>query len=260
MLIENVLDRGFVELQSVTPAFDPVVERERVQRGLLTSADLAVVNAARVSRLGASVSTESDKRLIQYLASHKHTTPFEHVVFTFRVKAPVIVWWQWIRHRWASYNLQSGRYTAYEENDWYIPIEWRKQSKSNKQASAGVLPEDQCTILTESLIELYEQAYTLYKEALDMGVAREQARLFLPAFGVYYIGYVTANLWSLLNFIRLRDSDEAQAEIRQYAVAIGSLINRVAPVSYAAWLERGMSIAGNDGIPKQMQSDLAHGE
>ena len=260
MLTSSVLDKGFVELQSVMPAFDPVVEGERVHRGQLTSADLAVVNAARVSRLGASVSTESDKRLIQYLASHRHTTPFEHVVFTFRVKAPVIVWWQWIRHRWASYNLQSGRYTAYEENDWYIPIEWRKQSLSNKQASTGVLPHDQSAMLTESLIGLYDQAYALYKKALDMGVAREQARLFLPAFGVYYIGYVTANLWSMLNFIRLRDSDNAQAEIQQYAVAIGSLIKRVAPVSYAAWLESEPSTEGNDGIPKQMQSDLAHGE
>jgi len=260
MLTASVLDKGFVELQSVSPAFDPIVEGERVRRGQLTSADLAVVNAARVSRLGISVSAESDKRLIQYLARHQHTTPFEHVVFTFRVKAPVIVWWQWIRHRWASYNLQSGRYTAYEDNDWYIPIEWRKQISINKQASKGLLTTELSTKLTEALIDLYDKAYDLYKKALDMGVAREQARLFLPAFGVYYLGYVTANLWSLLNFVRLRDSDDAQAEIRQYAIAIGSLIRRVAPVSCEAWLESDPSIEGNDGLPKHMQADLAHGE
>ncbi|HEC24354.1 MAG TPA: thymidylate synthase (FAD), partial [Chloroflexi bacterium] len=89
------------------------------------SPDISIVNAARVSFLGHSKGDEQDKRLLFYLLKHRHTTPFEQVEFKFRVRAPVIVWWQWVRHRTWSYNLQSGRYTPFQEDEFYIPSLWR---------------------------------------------------------------------------------------------------------------------------------------
>ncbi|PJF40106.1 MAG: thymidylate synthase (FAD), partial [Phototrophicales bacterium] len=91
--------------------------------------DLAIVNAARVSFLGESKGDERDKKLLFYLLRHRHTSPFEMVEFKFRVRAPLVTWWQWVRHRTWNMNAQSGRYTPFEENDFYVPSVWRKQSR-----------------------------------------------------------------------------------------------------------------------------------
>jgi thymidylate synthase (FAD) len=198
----DVLDKGFIELQA------------------LMGDDLAIVNAARVSFLGESKGDEKDKKLLFYLLRHRHTSPFEMVEFKFRVRAPVIVWWQWTRHRMASYNAQSGRYTEFSENDFYVPPVWRKQSASNKQASDGVVSDEENEILTHDLIKHYTRAYELYESALKKGVAREMARLFLPGFAVYYTWIVKVDAHNLMHFLKLRMADDAQWEIRVYAQAI----------------------------------------
>lgn len=92
----DVLDKGWVELQDKM------------------GNDLAIVNAARVSFLGESKGDEADRKLLNYLMKHRHTSPFEQVEFKFRIKAPAVVWWQWVRHRTGSFNFQSGRYTEAE--------------------------------------------------------------------------------------------------------------------------------------------------
>ena len=97
-----VLDQGWIELQDVM------------------GDDLAIVNAARVSFLGESKGDERDKKLLFYLLRHRHTSPFEQVEFKFRVRAPLVTWWQWVRHRTWSMNAQSGRYTPFEEGDFYL--------------------------------------------------------------------------------------------------------------------------------------------
>ena len=151
---------------------------------------------------------------------HRHTTPFEMVEFKFRVRAPLITWWQWVRHRTFSINSQSGRYTSFGESDFYV-VEadaWRLQSSDNKQASEGLLEDGQW--LTEALMRHYDESFRLYEQALAAGVAREQARVFLPGFGVYYTWVVKVDAHNLMHFLKLRMAPEAQHEIRVYAQAI----------------------------------------
>ncbi len=198
----TILDKGWIELQDVM------------------GDDLAIVNAARVSFLGESKGEEKDKRLLFYLMEHRHTSPFEQVEFKFRVRAPLMTWWQWVRHRTWSFNAQSGRYVAFDEDDFYVPATWRKQSPSNKQASFGELPGEVGERLTQALIAHYETSYRLYRQALEAGVAREQARLFLPGFAVYYTWIAKVDAHNLMHFLALRMTDEAQYEIRVYAEAI----------------------------------------
>jgi thymidylate synthase (FAD) len=198
----ELLDKGWIELQDVM------------------GDDLAIVNAARVSFLGESKGDDKDKKLLFYLLNHRHTSPFEQVEFKFRVHAPVVTWWQWVRHRMWNFNAQSGRYVAFEENAFYTPTVWRKQSPSNKQASLGELTPEEGAPLTEALIHHYEQGYQLYEKALAMGVAREQARVFLPGFSVYYTWVCKVDAHNLMHFLHLRMAEDAQYEIRVYARAI----------------------------------------
>lgn len=205
----QVLDRGWIELQDLMP---------HPASGI--SGDMAIVNAARTSFLGESKGSDQDKKLLFYLIRHLHTSPLEMVEFKFRVHAPLVTYWQWVRHRTMSLNLQSGRYVEFDEDEHYVPSVWRRQSKSNKQASEGTLePEDDADLLRE-LKEHYERSYTLYRKALDRGVSREMARLFLPGFAVYYTGVIKQDAHNMLHFLRLRMAPDAQYEIRVYAQAI----------------------------------------
>ncbi len=119
-----VLDKGYVELVDMMP--HPATG---------VSGDLAIVNAARVSFLGESKGDEADKKLLFYLMRHQHTSPFEMVHFKLRVCAPLVTYWQWVRHRtfhYQSANAQSGRYTPFEEDDFYVP---RRGASSRKATS-----------------------------------------------------------------------------------------------------------------------------
>jgi thymidylate synthase (FAD) len=198
----DVLDKGFVELQSIM------------------GDDLAIVNAARVSFLGESKGTEKDKKLLFYLLRNRHTSPFEMVEFKMRIRCPLVSWWQLVRHRTFSLNLQSGRYTPFEENDFYVPDVWRLQAKDNKQASEGVLEGPDGEALTQELVAHYTRSYELYEAALAKGVAREMARLFLPGFAVYYTGVIKVDAHNLMHFLALRTANDAQYEIRIFAQAI----------------------------------------
>ncbi len=205
----EVLDKGFIQLVDLMPHPNTAV-----------SGDLAIVNAARVSFLGESKGEENDKKLLFYLLRNQHTSPFEMVEFKFRVHAPLVTWWQWVRHRTWNMNAQSGRYTPFDENDFYVPAVWRKQSPSNKQASEGEVDADVNDRLTANLIRHYADGYRLYEEALAAGVSKEMARLFLPGFSVYYTWIVKVDAHNLMHFLRLRMAREAQHEIRVYAQAI----------------------------------------
>lgn len=205
----NVLDKGFIELVDMLPHPDTGI-----------SGDLAIVNAARVSFLGESKGSEKDKRLLFYLLRNRHTSPFEMVEFKFRCRAPLVTWWQWVRHRTWNMNAQSGRYTPFEENDFYVPDVWRKQAASNKQASEGEVDGVTAEELTAKLVEHYEQGFRLYQQALEAGVSKEMARLFLPGFSVYYTWVTKVDAHNLMHFLRLRMADDAQYEIRVYAEAI----------------------------------------
>lgn len=198
----DVLDKGWIELQD------------------LMGDDLAIVNAARVSFMGESKGSARDRQLLMYLLQHRHTSPFEQVEFKFRVRAPLVTWWQWVRHRTWNVNAQSGRYTPFQESDFYVPSAWRLQSSDNKQASEGELSGADADALTAKLMAHYAQGFALYEEALANGVAREMARLFLPGFSVYYTWVVKVDAHNLMHFLRLRMAPDAQYEIRVYARAI----------------------------------------
>ena len=205
----GVLDKGWIELVDLMPHPDSKV-----------SGDLAIVNAARVSFLGESKGSERDKKLLFYLLRHRHTSPFEMVEFKFRVRAPLVTWWQWVRHRTWNMNAQSGRYTPFQESDFYVPGVWRRQSKDNKQASEGTLAADDNDALTRKLLQHYDEGFRLYSQALEQGVSKEMARLFLPGFSVYYTWVAKIDAHNLMHFLRLRMADDAQYEIRVYAEAI----------------------------------------
>lgn len=217
----GVLDEGWVTLVDMLP-----------HEG---SADMTVVNAARVSFGAKGKGEEQDKRLLRYLVKHRHTSPFEHVVFSFEVNAPVLVWWQWVRHRTWSYNFQSGRYTDFLDEQIHNPSRWRAQSSSNRQASEGEVGDVLNAELNERWAIAMHDAWDNYRYALRQGVAREQARLFLPGFAMYYKAICTVDLHNLLHFLSLRSGDEAQWEIRQYAEAIRSLVMPTIP-----WIAQAM--------------------
>lgn len=223
----RVLDEhGYVELQDVMP--HPATG---------VSPDLAVVNAARVSFLGQSKGEVQDRKLIAYLIRNRHTSPFEQVEFKFRVRAPLVVWWQWMRHRTWSFNSQSGRYTEIDDAI-YIPTEWRKQSASNKQASDGLVDESVQHELGQRFALMLHDVQEMYQYALALGVAREQARLFLPGFAVHYEVIAKVNAHNLMHWLSLRDHEHAQHEIREYARVIRRIFADVMPWTYEAWNER----------------------
>ena len=205
----QALDKGWIELVDMMPHPDSDV-----------SGDLAIVNAARVSFLGESKGSARDRKLLFYLLRHRHTSPFEMVEFKFRVRAPLVTWWQWVRHRTWSMNAQSGRYTPFQENDFYVPDVWRRQSRDNKQASEGRLDAQENEMLTQELIRHYDEGFRLYSAALERGVSKEMARLFLPGFSVYYTWVAKIDAHNLMHFLRLRMASDAQYEIRVFAEAI----------------------------------------
>lgn len=119
-----------------------------------------------------------------------------------------------------SFNAQSGRYTAFDDDDFYevAPDAWRLQARDNKQASEGELADGGW--LTDALVKHYEEGFRLYRQALDAGIAREQARLFLAGFSVYYTWVAKIDAHNLMHFLKLRMAPDAQYEIRVYAQAI----------------------------------------
>lgn len=207
----KVLDRGWVELQD------------------LMGDDLAIVNAARTSYLGESKGADKDKKLLFYLMEHRHDSPFEMVELKFRIHAPEVVWRQLLRHRTGNFNLQSYRYTEAKEEEFYIPAEWRLQSPTNKQGSEGVLSDAESQALTSALQSHIERSYALYQQALEKGVAREIARLFLTGFALYSTGIVKFDARNLMHFLSLRMADNAQYEIRQFANAMWQFFEQALP-------------------------------
>ena len=222
----NVLDKGWVELLDIMPHPATGVAPET-----------AIVNAARVSFLGESKGAEKDAKLLRYLLTNRHTSPFEQVQFKVRIHAPVVTFWHWVRHRTWSFNFSSGRYVEFDESAFYVPDVWRKQSPSNKQASRGQLEESESDELLDRLIDHYNTSYQLYRHALRLGVAREQARLFLPAWASYYTCVASIDALNLIKFFDLRRAPDAQYEIRVYAEAIYQYFFKPLMPITAEWME-----------------------
>jgi len=188
--------------------------------------DSAVVQAARVSYGEGTKRVSDDRTLIRYLLRHRHTTPFEMVEIKFLIRVPMDCWRQWIRHRTASVNEYSTRYSvAIDSMQATPPEEWRTQAESNRQGSGAPLPPDLGRQLTEDEHHFQLAARQVYQKRLEAGVAREQARKDLPL-STYTEAYWKIDLHNLLHFLALRMDTHAQQEIRDYATAIGEQIVR----------------------------------
>ena len=206
--------------------------------------DLTVVNAARVS-FGAEKKELDDKdiKLINYLMSHGHTSPFEHCNVTFRFVVPLFIRSQHHRHRTWSYNEISRRYTSVDMQ-FYEPESFRTQHKSNRQASN---PDDlqdplaykdfSMVTCSEMLQNRTQDCFHAYEVMLDAGVCREQARGVLPQ-NLYTQYYGTANLHNILKFIALRVHDGAQWEIQQVAKACLAIAKKHYPISVSAFIKK----------------------
>jgi thymidylate synthase (FAD) len=202
--------------------------------------DLSVVRAARVSydaAWRAGEDTGSDQRLINYLWQNRHTTPFEAVTLTFEVHAPIFVFRQWQRHRTWSFNELSARYRELPE-EFYVPAVEQicEQSKNNKQGRGKAIPEDLAQCIQQSITQQGRLAFSVYRDLLKDGVARELARSVLPV-STYSTMFATVNLLNLIKFLTLRCDKHAQYEIRVYADAMRELAREVVPISIAAWEE-----------------------
>ncbi|MGZ9584502.1 FAD-dependent thymidylate synthase [Paenibacillus marinisediminis] len=227
MAIIQVLDKGYVRLVNHM------------------GSDLTIVNAARVSY--AKESTELDNkdiRLIQFLAREGHTSPFRHAMVQFEIYAPLMVarqWWKYVigsAHMEGTgdtlegWNESSRRYIT-EEPTFYIPSadEWRSKPANSKQGSGEVLPEQLGTKLSDELSAYIEEGIHKYEAALNDGVCAEQARLFLPSYGMYVRWYWTASLQSVCHFLNQRLEHDAQKEIQDYAKAVLEHIQSLFPNS-----------------------------
>lgn len=199
--------------------------------------DVDVVNAARVSfGKRKDLMDKDDEVLINYLVKHNHTSPFEHVAFTFHVKCPLFIRSQWMRHRTWSYNEISRRYTT-ENIEFFIPNEFRYQdTKKNLQGSDGGLHESEAAVIRRQIEFHQNHSMGLYEEMLDRGVANEQARLVLPQ-SMYTEFYATVNLHNLAHFLRLRADSHAQLEMQEYANGIIELIQPIVPITGKALLK-----------------------
>lgn len=223
--MKKVLDHGYVRLVNNM------------------GSDLDVVNAARVSFDKEVAKLENkDERLIEFLVQHKHDSCLRHCVMTFEVYAPLMVARQWYKHVVAAsalddqlgWNESSRRYIT-ENEEFYVPEAWRSVPENRKQGSGDNLDLKTSQVLSGALAQHIDTAYTLYKNALEVGVAPEQARLFLPAYAMYVRWRWTASLNAVLHFIALRNATEAQAEIQEYSKAIETITYDYYPITSKYW-------------------------
>lgn len=216
--VVSVLDKGFLALDG---AF---------------ASDLAVVNAARVSFNSQSQDmSERDEGLIRFLMKNRHGSPFEHGYFRFLVKAPLAVVREHHRHRAGhSYNEWSGRYSKIEP-EFYVPEYVRTQVGKPGAYTFEPVDEDTREETRDAIERAGSEAFETYERLLEQGIAKEVARLVLPL-ATYTKYYWSCNPRSLMHFCSLRNHPDAQFEIREYASAAESFLEKLMPITHASYL------------------------
>jgi thymidylate synthase (FAD) len=214
----DVLDKGFVGLDG---AF---------------ASDLAVANGARVSFNQASQElNERDEGLIRFLMRDHHGSPFEHGYFRFIIKAPIFVVREHHRHRAGhAYNEWSGRYSKMQA-EFYIPDNVRTQVGKPGAYTFEPVDEETKRAAQHEIETQSAEAFAAYERMLDLGVAKEVARSVLPL-NMYTTYYWSCNPRSLMHFCSLRNSEFAQFEIREFAKAAETFLERLMPVTHAAFV------------------------
>lgn len=201
--------------------------------------DSAIVQAARVSYGRGTKAVSNDEGLIRYLMRHWHSTPFEMCEIKLHVKLPVFVARQWIRHRTANVNEYSARYSILDR-EFYIPApeNLAAQSTVNNQGRGEVLQGDEAQrvldILREDSMRSYDHYEAMLSQDGQQGLARELARMNLPA-NIYTQWYWKTDLHNLFHFLRLRADAHAQYEIRAYAETMCRIVKDWVPLAYAAF-------------------------
>ena len=206
------------------------------------ASDLDVVNAAKVSF--AAYKTEIDEScigLINYLMKNNHATPFEHSIFKFRIKAPIFVTREWMRHRWSSFNEMSMRYHVPSHIEYYTPA-YNDIRKQVGKPGAYSFEEIEDPEVKDLFYSVYQKtilaADEAYYKLLDAGIAKEIARCVLPV--SQYTEFIwTVNARSLINFISLRNDSNAQYEINQYAKEIENIFSQKMPITHEAFVASG---------------------
>ncbi|MHA1621045.1 MAG: FAD-dependent thymidylate synthase [Candidatus Heimdallarchaeaceae archaeon] len=237
-------------MRHVSPGMEEIIDKEFkvLDHGFIRVIDYLgnddlICEAARNSFGKGTKTVQDNENLIRYLLRHQHTTPFEFCEIILQIKCPMDVWRQQIRHRTASVNEYSTRYSiAITDKKRTKPNEWRPQSKNKKQGS-----EDNAQLFTtfddsvkaiqlcDDEVKLHKHAHEVYQRRLDYGVAREQARKDLPL-STYTMAYWKMDLHNLLHYLSLRMDSHAQWEIRQYANIIGEkIVSKWVPITWAAF-------------------------
>ena len=217
----RVLDHGFVSLLDYC------------------GSDLSICQAARVSYGAGTKGTADDRALLRYMLKHGHTSPYEQVILKFHVKLPVFVARQLIRHRTASVNEYSMRYSL-PVMQFYMPKpnDMGTQSKKNKQGRAEPVSSEQADIIQNKWKEMQVSAVEFYEHLIskEIDMAREIARIGLPL-SIYTEWFWTIDLHNLLHFMSLRSDGHAQWEIQQFSNVKAAMVRRVAPIAYEAWID-----------------------
>lgn len=229
----KTLDKGYVILHDVM------------------GSDLTVANAARVSYDKKSEEmSEKDLKLIKFLAREGHTSPFRHAMLQFEIYAPLMVarqHWKYVvgssiqeatGDNMTAWNESSRRYVT-EEPEFYIPYsdEWRTAPENSKQGSGEPLTNTVGYVFTDGLMKHIEESERLYNLAMRTGVCAEQARLFLPAYGMYVRYYWTASLQSVAHFLNQRLAQDSQVEIQEFAKSVYDVSKSYFPESFEALLK-----------------------
>ena len=211
--------------------------------------DITVVNSARVSYgVHKEELEDKDKKLINYLVKHKHTSTLEHNIATFRIKVPLFIRSQHHRHRTWSYNEISRRYTDFNM-EFYEPEAFRTQHKVNRQASNDeLINPDVISKEISSLVPIptfsvsgavkfhHRQSINLYNKMIELDICKEQARGVLPQ-NLYTEYYATANLNNILKFIGLRSHEGAQWEIQKLSESMLLIIKELWPIAVNSYIE-----------------------
>jgi thymidylate synthase (FAD) len=237
-----VLDHGFVAL------VDYMGSDEDIER------------AARVSYGFGTRQVSQTRGLVRYLRRHRHTTPSEMVEFKFHCAMPMFVARQWIRHRTASVNELSARYSLMPLL-FYRPdaSQFKLQSRSNKQGREGGAPDAVYREAIERWERLRTEAGATYRWLLEEDVAREIARIDLPV-STYTQWYWKIDLHNLLHFLSLRVDPRAQWEIQQFARVIAGMVKRVAPISYEAWVDYDLQSEPVTRVEREILARLVDGD
>ena len=250
----------------------PVLDRGFVRVIDYMGDDGAIVQAARVSYGRGTRRVSEDRGLINYLMRHRHTTPFEMCEIKYHVKLPIFVARQWIRHRTANVNEYSARYSILD-NEFYIPAQEHlaAQATTNRQGRGDVLEGEAAHQVLQLLRADAERAYAGYAELLNAdeagtprdpswpGLARELARMNL-SLNFYTQWYWKIDLYNLMHFLGLRADPHAQYEIRAYAEAMLTTMQRWVPMAHAAFLEYRMNAASISATGLQVISRMLAGE